>query len=167
MELPPPIPLPSSRWAQVEGFAASQETRRAEVSMALNTGIELGKEQGRQEVIDAALERLDHALYAAFDEAEIVFLEARRDFGLNPSRIYLRREGGPFSFEALYLIPEGEFASDPMLDLLLHAQKREGETGPDCTLHFLFMPHVEGETKHEVIMAGGYAYYYDREGDEA
>lgn len=167
MELPTSIPLPSSRWSQAEGFAASQETRKADVPMALNTGIELGKEQGRKEMLDAALERLDHALYAAFDEAEIVFLEARRDFGLNPSRIYLRREGGPFSFEALYLIPEDEFGSDSMLDLLLHAQKREKETGPDCVLHFLFMPHVDGGTKHEVIMAGGYAYYYDREGDEA
>ena len=120
-------------------------------------GVEVGREEAREEL----MARFFEALGRAFEEAELVFLEARRDFRLSPQTIYLRRTGG-LAFEALFPIPEDEFASDAMLDLLNQTGDREEEFESEpFSVAFRFLP-LGPDTREELIYGEGFEFAYRR-----
>lgn len=124
-------------------------------------GLAEGVEAGRDEMRAEWEERFRAALFRAFEEAELVFLEARREFDLSPEMIYLRRLDG-LAFEALLPVPEAEFVSDRMLALLDQVGGREEEfEGEPFSVSFRFLP-LSDATREELIYGEGYEFTYAR-----
>lgn len=137
-----------------DGQASAQDA-------ALQEGLEAGIEVGRDEMMGELTDHFFDALRRAFEESELVFLEARRDFSLSPQTIYLRRLDG-LAFEALFPIPEAEFASDQMLGLLDQAGEREEEFESEpFSVAFRFLP-LGADTRDDLIYGEGFEFTYTR-----
>lgn len=129
-----------------------------------------GIKKGREEVLEEqkidgerTTDEFRGKILTAFRESERFFLDMDSDWGISPVKAYLRPCVFPsLTFETLYLVPERNFISDSMLNVIECAGEREDaldRNGLDLT--FRFAPFGDS-TDDRVIVRDGYDFYYER-----
>jgi hypothetical protein len=121
---------------------------------------EEGKKKGRDELTAVIEEKVERNLYTAAEEAERLFEYLRENTEVSPLRVYLRMES-PIDFCALFLVPEEQYVSDPMTEVLKEAKSRELERSQETfSIEFSFMAYDEEVTDEEAIVADGFRFSY-------
>lgn len=120
---------------------------------------EQGKEEGRDKLLNIVNEKRADNQAKAFQEAEKFFHHLEENTEIEPKEVFMRLESST-EFSTLYLIPEDQYASGAMLEVMQEAKSRELEIKSNTFfLSFGFMPYTE-HTNRSAIVADGFYFSY-------
>lgn len=125
---------------------------------------EEGKKKGRDELSAVIQEKVEHNLSTAAEASERLFEYLRENTEISPVQVYLRMESA-IDFRALFLVPEEQYVTDAMTEVLKEAKSRELElTQETFSIEFSFLAYDNETTDEEAIVADGFRFSYP-EGD--
>lgn len=121
-----------------------------------------GKQKGRDELFSILDETISRNLEKAFKQSERLFAYLEDNTKVTPQKVFMRVES-PTEFCSLLLIPESDYASDEMLEVMKEAKSRELDLREKAfELDFSFMSLSEN-TSEEAILADGFSFSYPEE----
>lgn len=128
---------------------------------------EEGTKKGRDELTAVIEEKLESNLSAAAEASERLFGYLQENTEVSPIRVYLRMESA-IDCRALFLVPEEQYVSDAMTEVLKEAKGRELELAQETfSIEFSFLAYDEETTDEDAIIADGFRFTYpDGDRDE-
>lgn len=121
---------------------------------------ESGKRDGFQEYVNIVKEKFQSNITSAAENAEFVFSKLKKEYQVKSIELYLKADS-PTKFEALYIVPKKDFASDDFLRVYNLCRTLKAEIN-DSTFHlsFTFMPNSRHLNRH-LIVCDGFSLKYE------
>lgn len=136
-----------------------ERERRWKTFSADDKAYEQGKERGRTELLSIVDETVKRNLGEALRQSEQLFTHLEEETEVQPDKVFVRIDSTT-EFCSLILVPESDYVSDDMFEVMKEAKRREAELMEQAfSLDFGFMPMSE-HTSHDAIVADGFNYSY-------